>query len=203
MDLKLYAAFILATVLLALIPGPTVALLTATSVQHGTRHGLLTLAGTATALVLQVLLVAVGLTTLLTGAGRGLAVVRLIGAGYLGYLGVQSWRAPAFAAQPEASRSTALSAMARGLLVALVNPKTLLFLGAFFPQFISPARSLGPQLAVLSASFVAIMAGLDCVWVTVAGWARSWILRQGRLAGKVSGGLLVGAAIVLALSAAR
>ena len=200
MDPRLYAAFILATVLLALFPGPNMALIVANSVQRGTRYGFLTLAGTTAALVLQLALVAVGMTTLLATAGHWLSALRLIGAAYLIWLGVQSWRAPPPALDVQVVPLSARATVLRGLLVSLTNPKVLLFFGAFFPQFVSPAGSLALQLAVMSVSFVVVVALLDSVWAVLAGRARHWIVRQGRLVGRLSGGLLVGAGVGLALS---
>ncbi len=203
MDARLYAAFILASVLLALFPGPNMALIVANSVQRGTRYGFLTLAGTSAALVLQLVLVSVGMTTVMATAGHWLSAIRLLGAAYLVYLGIQSWRAPPPSLEARVVPVSARATVLRGMLVSLTNPKTLLFFGAFFPQFVAPTHPLGPQLAVLSATFVVVVAGLDSIWAALAGRARHWIARQGRLVGKLSGGLLIGAGVGLALSRAR
>ncbi len=203
MDPKLYAAFVVTTVLLALFPGPNMALIVANSVRRGTRYGFLTLAGTTSALVVQLVMVAIGMTTLLAAAGHWFTALRLIGAVYLIWLGIQSWHAPPPSLEADATPVSARATVLRGLLVSLTNPKVLLFFGAFFPQFISPAGDLGLQLAVMSVSFVVIVAALDSVWAVLAGRARFWIVRQGRLVGKVSGGLLIGAGVGLALSRAK
>lgn len=200
MDPRLYAAFVVATVLLALFPGPNMALVVANSVQRGARYGFLTVAGSAAGLTIQLVLVAIGMTTLLAAAGQWFTALRLIGAAYLVWLGIQSWRAPAPTLAAEVMPLSARATVLRGMVVSLTNPKVLLFFGAFFPQFISPTRDLGPQLAVMSVSFVAIVAGLDSIWAMLAGRARGWIIRQGRLVSRVSGGLLIGAGVGLALA---
>ena len=202
MDPKTYAAFVLATVLLALVPGPNMALIVANSIRRGTRFGLLTLVGTTSAMVVQLALVALGMSALLAGAGAWFTVLRLAGAAYLVVIGIQSWRAPPPAMDASVASVSAGSTILRGLLVSLTNPKLLLFFGAFFPQFIAPERDVPSQVAVLSVTFVVAAAAIDSVWALLAGRARFWIVRQGRLLNRLSGGLLIGAGVGLALSRA-
>ena len=92
-DLHLYAAFVAAVTVLMLIPGPNVALIVANSVAHGARYGLLTVAGTSSAMVLQLAVAALGMTELLGTLGSWFEWVRWIGVGYLLWLGVSYWRA--------------------------------------------------------------------------------------------------------------
>ncbi len=141
--LHLYLAFVAATTILMLIPGPNVALIVATSVRGGTRQGLLTVAGTSSAVVVHLALTVVGLAALLGTLGGWFAWVRWIGAAYLVWLGIRQWRAPApdlgqaaVGLRPRRGRAVFL----RGFLVSLTNPKTLLFYGAFFPQFVTADR---------------------------------------------------------------
>lgn len=200
MDLGLYLAFVAATVLLAVLPGPNMALIVSNSIAHGTRFGFLTLFGTTLALAIQLACVAVGMTAALAGLGHWFALLRWVGAAYLVVLGVQLWRAPAptltVAANPRSTAATVL----RGVLVSLTNPKVLLFFGAFFPQFVSRGHPLAPQLAVMSVTFLVVVAALDSVWATLAGQARGWIVARGRLLNRLSGGLLTGAGVRLAVS---
>lgn len=195
----LYAAFVLTTVLLAVFPGPNMALIVSNSVAYGTRYGLLTLVGSGVGLVIQLTLVAAGMSMLLTVVGQAFAVLRWVGAAYLVYLGVRAWMAaPPVLAGGARPRQPVRAMMLRGLLVTLSNPKVLLFFGAFFPQFIAPARPLAPQLALLSVTFVVVMLGCDSVWAVLAGRARVWISAKGRMINRVTGGLLVGAGLGLA-----
>jgi len=200
-DLGVYLAFVAATALLAVLPGPNMALIVSTSIARGTRFGLLTLLGTTLAQAVQLAVVAVGLTTMLAGMGHWFAALRWVGAAYLVLLGAQAWRAaPPTMAVAVADGRSARATVLRGLLVSLTNPKTLLFFGAFFPQFILPGHRLAPQLAVMSMTFLVVVAAFDCAWATLAGWARGWIVARGRLLNRVSGGLLAGAGIGLAAS---
>ncbi len=201
MDFGLYAAFVLATVLLALFPGPNMALIVSNSVSHGTRWGLLTLAGTSTALAIQLAFVAVGMSTLLVAAGEWFSVLRWVGAAYLVWIGIQTFRAPPPELAPAAVRGRSVRrTIGRGMFVSLTNPKVLLFFGAFFPQFVSPHRPLAMQLVVLSVTFLVIVSALDSIWAMLAGRMRGWIARRGRLLNRVSGGMLVGAGVGLAFA---
>ena len=198
---SLLLTFILATTILMLIPGPNVALIVANSVAWGTRYGLLTVAGTAAAMVVQLGLTALGMSAALGALAAWFEWLRWLGVGYLLWLGVRQWRAPPIdltriPAQPRSARGIAL----RGFLVSLTNPKTLLFYGAFFPQFLTPDAPIAPQVALLSLTFFIIAAGLDCGWALLAGRVRGVLAIRGRLRNRLSGGFLVGAGIGLALA---
>lgn len=208
MDLPLFLAFVAATATLSIIPGPNMALIVSTSISQGTRFGLLALLGTTTAMVLQLVLVGVGLSAVLATAGRWFEVLRWLGALYLVWIGVQSWRAPPPTVDPgvvpgPARGRSARRTVLRGLAVSLTNPKALLFFGAFFPQFLVPGRSLLGQVALLSVTFVAVVAVLDGLWAVLAGRMRRWIARRGRLLNRTSGALLIGAGAGLALVRSR
>jgi threonine/homoserine/homoserine lactone efflux protein len=203
-DPGLYLAFVLATVVLMLIPGPNVALIVANSIAYGTRYGLLTLAGTASAMVPQLLLTALGMTALLGALGGWMEWLRWAGVLYLVALGVRQWRAAPpdlarIAAQPRAPQRLYL----RGLLVSLTNPKTLFFYGAFFPQFVAADRPAGPQLGLLCVTFLAVALVLDSLWALLAGRARPLLAARGRLRNRLAGGALIGAGVGLALAHRR
>ncbi len=88
----------------------------------------------------------------------------------------------------------------RAVLVSLTNPKTLLFYGAFFPQFLSRDKYVGPQIAVLSVVFLAVAMLVDGGWAFLAGRVRGVLASRGRLRNRISGGLLISAGAVLALA---
>jgi homoserine/homoserine lactone efflux protein len=201
MDLSLYLTFVLATSILILIPGPNVSLIVANSVAYGTRYGLLTVAGTSSAVLVQVIITALGMTAVLGTLAYWFEWIRWIGVAYLVYIGIQQWRADPIdltrtMPQPKSFRAIYL----RGLLVSLSNPKTLLFFGAFFPQFISMDKDPRPQIILLSATFLVIAALLDGAWAVLAGRVRSFLGSRGRLRNRLSGGLLIGAGLGLALA---
>jgi homoserine/homoserine lactone efflux protein len=201
MHLELYLGFVLASVILILIPGPNVSLIVANSIAYGTRYGLLTVAGTSSAIVLQLALTALGLTATLSILAGWFEWVRWIGVAYLMFLGIRQWFAPPVdlartRPQPRSFRAIAL----RGFLISLTNPKTLLFYGAFFPQFLSHDAPIAPQVALLSLSFFTIAASLDTGWALLAGRVRGVLAIRGRLRNRLSGGFLIGAGIGLALA---
>jgi homoserine/homoserine lactone efflux protein len=204
MDIGLYAAFCGAVAVLILIPGPNVALIVSNSVAYGTRYGLLTVLGAATAMVPQLIVTALGMTAALSALGHWFEVVRWLGVLYLAWIGVQAWRAPAVdLTRMRAAPKSARAIMFRGFFVSLSNPKTLVFYGAFFPQFVSADAPVGPQVAVLSVTFLAIAAGLDSCWALMAGRARRFLAMHGRLRNRITGGLLMGAGLGLALVRAK
>src|SRR6478752_9012489 len=146
MSIELYLAFIAATVILMAIPGPNVALFVANSLAHGTRFGLLTVAATSSAVVVHLALTVAGATVALNVLAASFDWLRWVGVAYLVYLGIAAWLAPLTdLAQTQPQAGSARLIFARGFLVGLTNPKTLLFYGAFFPQFITPGPDAGEQ----------------------------------------------------------
>jgi homoserine/homoserine lactone efflux protein len=201
MHVPLYLGFVLASTILILIPGPNVSLIVANAIAYGTRYGLLTVAGTSSAIVVQLALATLGLTATLDMLAGAFEWIRWIGVAYLLYLGVRQWAAAPVdltrtRPQPRSIRAIAL----RGFLISLTNPKTLLFYGAFFPQFLSPDAPIGPQVLLLSITFLGIAAALDTGWALLAGRVRGVLAIRGRLRNRLSGGFLIGAGIGLALA---
>ncbi|HLJ21283.1 MAG TPA: LysE family translocator [Stellaceae bacterium] len=201
MDLNLYLAFVLATSILILIPGPNVSLIVANSVAYGTRYGLLTVAGTSSAVLVQVTITALGMTAVLGTLAYWFEWVRWIGVAYLVYIGLKQWLAdPVDLTRTKPQPKSVRVIYLRGLLVSLSNPKTLLFFGAFFPQFISMDRDPQAQVLLLCATFLVIGTLLDGAWAVLAGHVRGFLGSRGRLRNRLSGGLLIGAGVGLALA---
>ncbi len=199
MPLALFAAFVAATAALMLIPGPNVALIVANSLRFGVRGGLLTVLGTSAAMVVQLAVAALGVTALLGALGQAFDILRWLGVAYLVVLGVRSWSAPA----EDLSRTQAVSpgrTFGRGFLVSLTNPKTLAFYAAFLPQFLDASAPLGRQMAILSTTFVATALIVDGGWALLAGRARPVLSRFGRARNRLTGAVLIGAAVGLALA---
>lgn len=194
-------AFVAAVTALMLIPGPNVALIVANSVAYGPKFGLLTVAGASSAMVVQLGLTALGMTQVLGTLGVWFAWLRWVGVIYLVYLGITQWRAPAIdltktRPEPKSVRAIYL----RAVLVSLTNPKTLLFYGAFFPQFVAMDHDPGAQIAELSVTFLTVAVLVDGGWALAAGHARGLLGSRGRLRNRLSGGFLIGAGAALALA---
>jgi homoserine/homoserine lactone efflux protein len=200
-DLHLYLAFVAAVTVLMLIPGPNVALIVANSVTYGFRYGLLTVAGTSSAMLVQLALTALGMAEVLGQLGAWFDWIRWIGVAYLVYLGITQWRAPSLKltdVRPEPKSAQAM--YSRALLVSLTNPKTLFFYGAFFPQFVVMTHDVGLQVGILSATFVFLAVAVDSAWAILANRARRFLAMHGKLRNRISGGILIGAGIGLAFA---
>jgi homoserine/homoserine lactone efflux protein len=203
MPLDLYLAFVLASAVLILIPGPNVTLLVANSLAYGARRALAALAGTSAAIALQLVITVLGMTSLMLALAAWFEWLRWAGVLYLVWLGVQQWRAPPVALEDVGPAAVAVRALFwRGFLVSAANPKTLLFYAAFLPQFVDPARAPLAQLLLMSATFLALAAILDGGYVLLAGRLRRLFRgeRRARLRNRLTGSLLIGAGLGLALA---
>lgn len=200
MDPALYAAFIASVVVLVLVPGPLVALIVANAAAYGTRYGLLTVLGAAGATVVHLIIVALGLTAAIAALGAWFEVLRIAGGAYVVWLGIQAIRAmPADLASTTAQPRSIRVIMGNGFLVALFNPKALLFYAAFFPQFVSPRHAPGPQMAVLCLALLSIGMSCDSAWAVLAGRARGFLARHVAARNRVTGGMLIGAGVLLTM----
>jgi len=201
MSIELYLAFVAASALLILTPGPMVAYTVGTTLSRGLRHGLVAVAGSMLASAIQLGVVAVGLAALLSSAGEAFFWLKWIGVAYLTYLGIRALRQPADDLDPEVSASTASErrTFIEAFIVNLTNPKGLLFHGAFLPLFISPDAPIGPQLFLLAVTFLVIGGALDSLWALTASRSRPLLARAGRWRHRVTGGVLLTAAAGLAL----
>ena len=201
MPIDLYLAFIAAVVILMAIPGPNVAMFVANSIAHGTRYGLLTVAATSTAVVVHLALTVAGATAALNILAASFDWLRWAGVAYLVWLGIAAWRAPvANLADTRPQARSARLIFAQGFLVGLTNPKTLLFYGAFFPQFITPGPDAGRQLLLLAVTFLVVAIVCDSLWAILAGRLRGLLVAHTRLRNRLTGGLLVGAGLGLAMA---
>jgi threonine/homoserine/homoserine lactone efflux protein len=200
MNLQLFAAFLLITLVLVVTPGPIVTLVVATGVTRGVRPALATVVGTSLGNALLLTAIALGLSWVLANALILFEVMRWAGAAYLVYLGVLAWRgaAKAAAAPPVADHVH----FVRGLSVALTNPKTIVFFTAFLPQFVDPSLPVGRQLAVMCVASALMAATTDTAWAVAAGLGRAWFIRPSRakLLARLSGGVLIGGGIWLSLA---
>ncbi len=203
MPLELYLAFVAATVVLIVIPGPAVALIVANALAHGARGALVSVAGVSTAVAGQLLVVGFGMASVLALLAEWFEWLRWAGVAYLVYLGVRQWRAAPVAlgdvAAPRVSRARLYWT---GFAVNAANPKVLFFYAAFFPQFIDPLRPHGPQIAALCVTFLVVQTLLDGSFALLGGRLRPWLASRARarLRNRVTGGLLIGAGLGLALA---
>ena len=155
-----------ACVALFITPGPGLMFICANGVASGSRVGVAAAIGTALGAGAQVVLAAAGVAALVAANPLALVALRWIGAAYLLWIAVQSWRAKPAQAQ-KTKRRTIYAALRRGVLTNLLNPKVMLFVLAFLPQFIDPARGpVGVQMLLLGA----VMVPVGLVFDGLAGW---------------------------------
>ena len=159
MDAQLWA-FIGVSILLAITPGPDMAVVTRNALAHGRRGVVLTTTGIGLALATWVTATAVGLSAVLRSSSDLLFALKLVGAAYLAYLGVRSLldsrRRPGdlLAGTPPAAPSRAI--FQQGFLSAISNPKLGVFFVTFLPQFVAPGQALLPRLLELGLIFAVI-----------------------------------------------
>ena len=204
MSIELYLTFCLATTLMIMMPGPVVSLVVAQSLRHGTGTGLATVAGSSLGNALLVGLGAFGLSTAMVFLADLFDLIRWLGVGYLVWLGIKELRSRGVLLNEAdaGARRTKATVFWQGILVAITNPKAILFYAAFFPQFIDPAAPLGPQLALMSVSFVVIAIVFDSGYALLAGRLRGFLQggRRARIRSRITGCLLIGTGIGLALA---
>lgn len=203
-----YFAFVLASFLLIILPGPSLLVIMSNTLQSGMRGGMSTVFGTALGQVLLLSLLVLGLAPLMTAVAEWFHWLRLLGAAYLIWLGLSKILERATPPEddnalndPQNKNKRQKKAFRQGLAVSLSNPKVLLFFAAFLPQFISPHSAAMPQLALLATSFVLIALGVNMCCALLAGTLRPFLSQQRRrIIDKLSGAILVGAGLWLALA---
>jgi threonine/homoserine/homoserine lactone efflux protein len=162
-------AFVGVSLLLAVTPGPDMALVTKNALAHGRRGVVLTTTGIAVALAIWVSATAFGLSALLRASGELLFVLKLVGAAYLAYLGVrtllESRQRPADLLADAPAPAPAHAIFRQGFLSALSNPKLGVFFVTFLPQFVAPGQALLPRLLELGLIFAVI----GWTWMIVYG----------------------------------
>jgi len=204
MSVELYLAFVAASVALALLPGPVVTLVIANGLRHGTRAALTNIAGVQTGVGIIIAIVAVGLTSLMATMGYWFDWVRFAGAAYLVWLGIRLIREPVAGVEADAPPPPRGGFFLQGFLVALSNPKLLVFFGAFIPQFMDLRQDHLSQVALLGVTFMVIAALTDATYALLAGRVRRFFsARRTRTLSRVSGGFMIGGGIWLALTRAR
>ena len=200
-------AFAAVAAVLIAVPGPSVLFTVSRAVTVGRRGALVTVLGNEAGLTVQVVAVALGAGALVQRSAEVFTVVKLAGAVYLVYLGVQAVRHRRSMAEALAGRAAPVStarALRDGVLVGVANPKTSVFLTIALPAFtVSGPGSLPVpvQMIVLGLLFPAIALVLDSLWAAAAGTARQWFARSPRrmaMIGGTGGLVLIGLGVGLA-----
>lgn len=199
-DPALILPYVLACLLFSIVPGPSVTAVVANSLAGGTRAGLLTILGTELSMLSMVLIVALGLEAVMQLVAEGFTLIKIAGAAYLVWIGYRMFSSSGalhlHSAAPERSGA---SYVVTGALVNWSNPKTLLFLGAFLPQFVDMSRPAFGQIMVLGFIVMAVATASDSVYALIAGRARQLLTAaRVRLMHRVSGVILMAGGLWLA-----
>ena len=200
MNWHLFSAFLLITTLLFLTPGPIVTLIVATGARQGTRAALTAVAGATSGNAVLLACIALGLGWILQTSAEVFDALRLLGAAYLIWLGIQAWRHAGEKAQALAPAAHVHAW--RGFVVAITNPKSIAFFTAFLPQFIDPTLPVERQLLVMCVCSVTLGGMLDSGWAVASGLGRAWFVKpkHNRLLARISGVVLIGGGIWLSLA---
>lgn len=181
-DQHLLVAFTVTSIIAMIAPGPDMLFVLGCGMRGGPRAGLLATAGVATSEAVHVAVAAAGLAALFVAVPTAFAVVRIVGAAYLIYLGVQMIRQRKGVQSEVQADGVGMSgrrAYLRGLVTNLLNPKMVTFTIAFLPQFINP--QLGQvwlQFAILGAILIALEFVVDGTVGVLAGRVGGWLRRR-------------------------
>lgn len=204
MSLQVYLAYVAACILITIIPGPTVTLIIANSLTHGTRAGLLNVAGTQLGLAIMLGVLLVGLSSVIATMGVWFDYVRIAGAIYLVWLGWKLLRANAGFGALGSTPKPRGGFFLQGFLVLMSNPKALLWFGAFIPQFVDANGNYVGQIVILGLTAMATAAITDGAYAILGGRTGKFMsARRIRLASQLSGIFLIGGGVWLAFTRAR
>lgn len=202
--------FALAAIALIVLPGPTVLFVIGRSLALGRLGGFLSVLGNALALVPIIVAVALGLGAIVTQSVVVFTVIKLVGAAYIAYLGIQAIKHRRTAARDigvSASTKSRWRLLAEGFAVGISNPKSIVFFVAVLPQFVDYSLGQVPmQMATLGLVFIVLALFSDSVWALAAGSARDWFGKDPKRMEHLSatgGVMMIGLGGVLAVAGAK
>ncbi len=202
MEFHVYLAFVAATTLMIALPGPSVLLTVAHSISFGWKNALFTVLGATLGIAVQLMVAAIGLASVLTVVAEAFEWIRWAGAAYLVYLGIKQWRSASEPMALDTSSVSKTNLIVQGLTITVPNPKSLIFIAAFLPQFIDTGRPLGLQLIFIIPTFLIITFTVTSAWAIAAGNVRHFIRSQRALKSvfRTAGGFMIIAGMGLAFA---
>ena len=200
--------FGLAALVVIVIPGPSVVFVIGRALSYGQRVALASVVGNTGGLFVVMALVCAGLGALVAESDAVFLAVKLAGAAYLVWLGVQAWRhrgALVMSQDAGAAPLTVATAVRQGFVVGVSNPKGFVIFAAMLPPFVDRTGSAPVPLQMLQLGALAVVLGLVCAgtWAAIAGRARDWFVAsetRGRALGAVGGTSMIVLGVVMALS---
>jgi threonine/homoserine/homoserine lactone efflux protein len=191
--LESFITFCVAAFALAAVPGPTVTVIIANSLRHGTWAGLLNVAGTVVAGLVWLAVAALGLTAAISLLGVWFDLLRYVGALYLVWLGIKLLRSDGTMAVREADGTRQRGFFWQAFFVTITNPKVLVLYGMMIPPFLSRGGNATIETLVLGTSFVAIASLTDSAYALLAGRAGGFLSRSRVRVIEIVAGLLLAA----------
>jgi len=201
MTLELYSAYIVATLILLAIPGPTIMLVVSYALAHGRKSALASILGVglgdATAATASLL----GLGAILATSATLFGLLKWVGAAYLLWIGIEMWREPpAKLSTVDVEEVNPGRIFWHAYVVTALNPKGIVFFMAFLPMFVAPTAPVAPQLVLLGVTFVVLGIANAAIYAYAAASVRKHIKAAStlKLINRIGGGLLISAAIMTA-----
>jgi len=192
-DPAILLPYIAACFLFSIVPGPSVTVVVANSLVRGTKAGLLTILGTEIAMLSMVIIVALGLEVVMGLVSEAFTIIKFVGAAYLVWIGFKMFTSSGKLEMGQPGERLPLGRYIwQGALINWSNPKTLLFLGAFLPQFVDMSRPAFEQIMVLGLIVMAVATFTDAIYAILAGSARQLLTQaRVRMMNRVSGIILM------------
>jgi threonine/homoserine/homoserine lactone efflux protein len=199
------SAFVIASLVLAITPGPGVFYIVSRSLLHGRRSGVVSVLGIAVGNLGNAVAASLGLAALFAVSSLAFAVVKYAGATYLVYMGIRMLLSRTASTTPAAAVLPPGRVFRDALVVSLLNPKTTIFFAAFLPQFVNAAASPVRESLALGVLFVLIAIVTDGLYALGAGSVSRLLARgsAGRIGRRLGGGLFIGLGLFTALSGSR
>jgi len=203
MSVELYLAYVAATLVLLIIPGPTILLVVSYALSEGRRAALASTAGVVLGDLTAMVFSLAGLGALMAASALAFSIVKWIGAAYLVWLGIKMWRSrPQAPDMDEVARPPRRhkDMLVQTWIVTALNPKGIVFFMAFLPQFLVHDAPVLPQFVLLGGTFL-VLAGLNAlVYALMAGSLRARIANPRGLTwvNRIGGSVLIGAGVVTA-----
>ncbi|WP_430475116.1 LysE family translocator [Thalassospira lucentensis] len=204
MPIEIWLAFALACTIVLAIPGPTIMLVVSYALGKGRQTAWATVPGVALGDLTAMTISLAGAGALLATSAEAFTVLKLVGAGYLIYLGVKMWREKPGALEdnPDAKRNRPSRMFLQAYVVTALNPKGIVFFIAFVPQFVTANSPLLPQFIIMTATFVILAAINVTIWAIMAAALRERFRNPSamRRLTRIGGGVMIGAGLLTALT---
>ena len=194
MSIGIWLSFTAACIVFSLAPGAGCVASISTSISRGFIPALVNLVGLELALGLHLLVVSAGLGALLASSATAFIILKYLGAAYLVWLGITKWSAQPLDFQESIpGQDRALRTIGRGFMINLTNPKSIVFLAAFLPQFVVPGAHAHLQYLILGTTVVVVDAAVMVSYACLASLARPHLSnpRVMKLQNRIFGGLFV------------